>query len=124
MSTEKKTILCIDDDKDFLFSLRVILEKNGYTVEEAASAEEGLKRFKAVSPALVIVDMMMEEIDSGRNFVKEVRNDNKGIPIFLFSSVGDQLSQTTNYMELGFNGVLQKPVDPKALLATIKSKLG
>lgn len=124
MSTEKKTILCIDDDKDFLFSLKVILEKNGYAVEEAASAEEGLKRFKAVKPALVIVDMMMEEIDSGRNFVKEVRNENKGIPIYLFSSVGDQLSQTTNYMELGFNGVLQKPVDPKALLATIKSKLG
>lgn len=121
---DKKMILIIDDDPDFRYSLRLILESGGYLVEEAPSAEDGLKMFKAAPPALVIVDLMMEEVDSGTNFVKEMKSLGTTVPIFMLSSVGDQMSQTTSYAELGLSGVLQKPVEPKNLLTTIAKKLG
>jgi DNA-binding response OmpR family regulator len=121
---DKKLILIIDDDQDFRYSLRMILESGGYLVEEAPSAEDGLKKFKTVNPALVIVDLMMEEVDSGTNFVKEMKVIGTNVPIFMLSSVGDQMSMMTNYSDIGLSGVLQKPVDPKNLLATLEKKLG
>lgn len=121
---DKKVILIIDDDQDFRYSLRMILESGGYQVEEAPSAEDGLKQFKAVNPALVIVDLMMEEVDSGTNFVKEMKVLGTDVPIFMLSSVGDQMSMMTNYADIGLSGVLQKPVEPKNLLATLEKKLG
>lgn len=120
---DKKVILIIDDDPDFLYSLRMILESKDYLVEEAPSAEDGVKQFKAVNPDLVIVDLMMEEIDSGTNFVKELKALGTDVPIFMLSSVGDQMNQMTSYADIGLAGVLQKPVEPKNLLATVEKKL-
>ena len=44
-------------------------------------------------------------------------------PVFLLSSVGDNLSSTVDYASLGFAGGFQKPVMKQQLLAVIKSKL-
>ncbi|MFH1533267.1 MAG: response regulator [Pseudomonadota bacterium] len=121
---DKKVILIVDDDPDFRYSLRMILESGGYQIEEAPSAEDGLKQFKAVNPDLVIVDLMMEEIDSGTNFVKEMKVIGAAVPIFMLSSVGDQMNQMTSYADIGLSGMLQKPVEPKNLLDTLKKRLG
>ncbi|HBA85976.1 MAG TPA: response regulator [Verrucomicrobia bacterium] len=123
MRNGKNVILYIDDDQDFLDSMRVILEANGYLVDEAPSAEEGLKKFKKERPDLIIVDLMMEEIDSGVNFVKELKLLNNTAPVFMLSSAGDQLNMVTNYADLGLDGVFQKPLHPDKLLATLKEKL-
>jgi DNA-binding response OmpR family regulator len=124
MAERKRTILCIDDDPDVLVSLRLVLEKNGYAVVEAGTAEEGLGKFKESRPDLIIVDLMMEEVDAGTNFVKEVRALGGQTPIFMLSSVGDQLNLATDYAGLGLSGVFQKPIEAKTLLKTLKAKLG
>jgi two-component system, chemotaxis family, chemotaxis protein CheY len=123
MKDNKKVILCIDDDQDFLDSLKVIIEDNGYTVIIAGSAELGLKKYKETNPDLVIVDLMMEEVDSGIHFVKDVKAIGAKQPIYMLSSVGDNLNLNTDYNKLGLSGVLQKPIDPDVLLKTLKAKL-
>ena len=123
MKDGKYVILCIDDDKDILDSLRLVLEKNGYIMDEALSSEEGLKVYQAVHPDLVIVDLMMEEIDAGRNFVKELKIINNQAPVYMLSSVGDALTDNIDYAELGLTGVFQKPIDFDVLLTTLKTKL-
>ena len=80
--------------------------------EPAESAEDGLLRYKEVTPDLVIVDLMMEEVDAGTNFVKDVRALGNPPPIYMLSSVGDNLNLSTDYSALGLSGVLQKPVNP------------
>ena len=124
MADRKKTIMCIDDDEDVLMSLRLVLEQNGYAVVEAGTAEEGLAKFKVQKPDLIIVDLMMEEVDAGVNFVKEVRALGGALPIYMLSSVGDQLNLSTDYASLGLSGVFQKPINSKTLLKTLKSKIG
>jgi DNA-binding response OmpR family regulator len=123
MQEGKFVILCIDDDPDILDSLKVILEGNGYRYVGAATAEEGLRLYRTQSPDLVIVDLMIEEVDSGANFVKELKLLGGNVPIYLLSSVGDSLNVSTNYAELGFTGILQKPVSSRTLLGLLSQKL-
>ncbi|MEW5815714.1 MAG: response regulator [Spirochaetota bacterium] len=123
MKNGKYVILCIDDDKDVIDSLRVILESNNYIMVEAFSAEEGLKKYTASNPDFVIVDLMMESVDAGRAFVKELQILNNKAPIYMLSSVGDSLASNIDFSELGLTGVFQKPLDINTLLSTLKIKL-
>ncbi len=123
MKDGKYVILCIDDDEDVLYSLRVVLEKNGYSVLEAFSAEEGLKEYKKHKPDLIIVDLMMESVDAGRNFAKELKLLDNKAPVFMLSSVGNSLVANINFSDLGLNGVFQKPIEPDTLIATLRAKL-
>ena len=124
MQDGKHVVLVIDDDPDIRYALKVVLEGNGYMFREAATAEEGLKVYKAQSPDLVIVDLMMEEVDAGTAFVKELKALNNTAPIYMLSSVGDNLNMNTNFADLGLSGVFQKPLDNNTLLSILKSKLG
>ncbi len=123
MNDGKYVILCIDDDADFREVTKLVLDDAGYIVKSAASAEEGLRAYKEEKPDLLIVDLMMEEVDSGTTFVRDIRLLGDIPPVYLLSGVGDSLSMTTDYSELGLAGVLQKPINPALLLKTIKSKL-
>jgi DNA-binding response OmpR family regulator len=123
MRDGKHVVLCIDDDQDFLDTFRLILETSGYIMEEADSAETGLKKYQETQPDLVIVDLMMEEIDSGTSFVKELRLLGNTAPVYLLSSTGDQFFMATDYTELGLDGVFQKPIQPDVLRSTLREKL-
>jgi DNA-binding response OmpR family regulator len=123
MNTTKPVILCIDDDADFLDSLQIIIESRGYVFERAGSAEDGVRRSRELKPDLIIVDLMMEEVDSGVNFVKDIKAAGDATPIYLLSSVGDNLNISTDYTRLGLAGVFQKPINPEVLLATLDRRL-
>jgi DNA-binding response OmpR family regulator len=123
MKDGKYVILCIDDDEDVLFSLRTVLEKNGYVMAQAFSAEEGLRVYKKEQPDFVIVDLMMESVDAGKNLVKEFKLLANKAPIYMLSSVGDTLADNVDFADLGLMGVFQKPIDSNTLLTTLKTKL-
>jgi len=123
MKGGKYQILCVDDDQDILQTLKMVLEKNGYAAVQASSAEEGYRKYQEAQPDFVIVDLMMEQIDSGTNLVTKIKALGNKAPLYMLSSMGDELSQTTNVNKLGLDGVFQKPIDSKTLLATLKAKL-
>jgi len=124
MQDGKYVILYIDDDQDCLDSIRMILEANNYVMLEAPTAEQGLKVYKQQKPDLIIADLMMEEVDAGVSFVKELKSLCADTPpIYMLSSVGDSLSLSTDYAQLGLSGVFQKPINPQTLIKTLQSKL-
>ena len=123
MKDGKFVVLCIDDDEDVLLSLRMVLEKNGYLVVEAKSGEDGLVEYRNERPDFIIVDLMMESIDAGKNFAKELKLLKNTAPAYMLSSAGDTLVDTVDFTELGLDGVFQKPIDTKTLLATLSIKL-
>jgi len=123
MEDGKHVILYIDDDRDYRDAVRVILESNGYKMVEAGTAEEGLAVYKDAAPDLIIVDLMMEEIDAGTSFVKELQAQGNRAPIYMLSSVGDNLSMSADYHALGLSGVFQKPIDSDTLISVLKSRL-
>ncbi|MGB8227378.1 MAG: response regulator [Sedimentisphaerales bacterium] len=123
MQDEKYVIMVIDDDPDFLQAMSLFLEANGYIAAEAKSAEDGLKIYKKVKPDLILVDLMMEEIDAGTNFAKELRLLGNKAPVYLLSGAGDEMTDNIDYAQLGFAGVFQKPIRNDRLLSIIKAKL-
>jgi len=123
MTDQKAVILCVDDDEDILFVMQQILEANGYVFAGAGSAEEGLKVYKDANPDLLFVDLMMEEVDSGTSFVKELKLLGNTAPVLMLSSVGDSMAQTMGTADLGLAGVLQKPIESEKLLSLVASKL-
>ncbi len=123
MQEGKYVILAIDDDPDFLDAIRLFLEANGYIMTEAKSAEEGLNVYKKTKPDLILVDLMMEEIDAGADFAKELKLLGNKAPVYLLSGAGDEITGITDYSHLGFAGVFQKPIKNERLLSVIKAKL-
>jgi DNA-binding response OmpR family regulator len=124
MKDGKKLILYVDDDVDLVEAIKLRLEKAGYAVNTAHSGEEGLECYNAETPDFVIVDLMMEEIDSGTTLVKNLKLAGNKAPTYMLSSTGDQLNIATDYKSLGLDGVFQKPVNFDVLLKTLKAKLG
>jgi len=123
MKDNKHVVLYIDDDQDMLDTVRIILEASDFIMEEALTAELGLKEYKKCSPDFVMVDLMMEEVDSGINCVKELKLLGNKVPVFMLSSVGDNLHKFADTTQLGLAGVFQKPVDPDILIKAIKSRI-
>jgi Response regulator containing CheY-like receiver, AAA-type ATPase, and DNA-binding domains len=123
MKNNKFQILCVDDDTDILNQFKVVLEANGYLFLGALSADEGLKVYKEKKPDLLIVDLMMEKVDSGMSLLKDLKAEGCKAPIYMFSAVGQQLSYNMDISNLNIAGVFQKPIEFKELLNTLKNKL-
>ncbi len=123
MQGDKYVILYVEDDPDFRSVMRTALEANGYVYIEASSGEEGLQQFKAHKPDLLILDVMMEEVDTGTSMIADLRAAGCKAPILVASSLGDALQSSIDYSELGIAGVLQKPVNFDELLKLVQSKL-
>lgn len=124
MSDQRIRILVVDDDPDIRDVMRVALEESGYEVVVAHNAESGLRLYRDERPDAVIVDLMMEEVDSGAHFVRELRGRGDMPPVFMISSVGDTLSDSVEYDDLGLSGVFQKPIDFGHLASVLKTRLG
>jgi DNA-binding response OmpR family regulator len=123
MQDGKYVILCIDDDPDVLETLQILLQANGYTTITAPNAEEGLKLYQSQRPDLVLLDLMMEDIDSGTKVLRKLQDVDPDIPIYLLSSAGDLFFNTIDYRNIGLSGVFQKPITPNVLLSLLRTKL-
>ncbi len=119
-----KKILIIDDDPEILESVGKVLKSEGFKVITAVNGDEGIGKFKKENPDLVLCDMMMEKIDTGSKVAETIKKANKDIPVYLMSSIGDATTSNIDAGSLGFNGVLQKPVDPETLISSVKKILG
>jgi DNA-binding response OmpR family regulator len=124
MKDGKNLILYVDDDAVLVDAIKMRLDKMGYAVNTARSGEEGLASYNAEKPDFIIVDLMMEEIDSGTTLVKNLKLAGNKAPIYMLSSTGDQLNIAADYKSLGLDGVFQKPINFDILQKTLKAKLG
>ena len=87
MNTKKK-ILLVDDDLDLLEQNKLLIESKGYEVIEAHSGKEGWEVFKKAKPNACVVDLIMEEHDSGFILCYRIKKDEygKNIPVFILTS--------------------------------------
>jgi DNA-binding response OmpR family regulator len=121
-------ILLIDDDPDFSAAVATYLEANGFTVVRAASGREGLALAARERPALILLDIIMDERTDGL-FTEGALRDLPGlaaVPIVVVSSLYDAEAEFTVPPDRvwGANtAFVRKPVDPSDLLARIRSLL-
>ncbi len=82
---EKKKILLIDDERDFIALMEVKIESWGYELFSATSGALGIKALAKVKPDLVILDLIMPVMD-GLSTLKKIRKINKTIPVIMLTA--------------------------------------
>ena len=127
--SEKKKILLVDDNPDFVDATRLVLEaKGGFEVVVAYDGVEGLEKTKQEKPDLIVLDVMMPN-KHGYKMCEEINADKEysKIPIILLTSVASHIKDTEFTHRMGMeteaDDYLEKPVDPDELLKTIKHHL-
>ncbi|MBR4301743.1 MAG: response regulator transcription factor [Bacteroidales bacterium] len=112
-------ILIVDDEQDLCEILQFNLESEGYEVDTANSAEEGLKKLNS-QHMLILLDVMMEDM-SGFQMANKIRKElNNDVPIIFLTA-----KDTENDMLTGFNvggdDYITKPFSLKAVMARVKA---
>jgi DNA-binding response OmpR family regulator len=118
-------ILIVDDDPDMVEASRIVLERDGYSVESASNVEEGLQKLADTNPDLLILDVMMEEPDDGLRFARQARRTGNTLPILMLTSVnralGIQIGRDDEMVPV--DEFVEKPVDPATLSEKVKALL-
>lgn len=112
-------VLLADDDRDILAATARLLEAIGYDVVAVAKSADILEMAHAEHPDIILQDVNMPGLDIGAH-LDAIRQDEelKALPVILFSGGTEAMDR---YDELGANGFLEKPFDPRALGRFIES---
>lgn len=116
--TEK--ILIIDDDLEIVDIVTLVLEKEGYGVVRALSAQQGLRQAFLHHPNLILLDVMMPDMD-GWDVCKRLR-DLSDVPIIFLSARGN-VDDVVKGLDLGGDDYLVKPFSNAELVARVKVHL-
>ncbi|MDY6933695.1 MAG: response regulator [Spirochaetota bacterium] len=126
---DKKKVLLVDDDPDFVEATRLIIEKGGYDVQVAYDGNEGYEKVKAYRPDVMVLDVMMPHKD-GYTLCSELKSDPEynEIPILLLTAVASHISETKYTPRMGMEteaeDYLDKPAEPKEILERVRKLLG
>jgi two-component system phosphate regulon response regulator PhoB/two-component system alkaline phosphatase synthesis response regulator PhoP/two-component system response regulator VicR len=125
-------ILVIDDDRDLVDTLRIILESKSYEVRAAYDGKEGFRRIEEKLPDLIILDVMMATDTEGFDLAFKLQNNPKfqHIPILMLTSFPKTMAEKgpDRFQHILGEGwpvsiFMEKPLDPDKLLATIEDIL-
>jgi light-regulated signal transduction histidine kinase (bacteriophytochrome) len=116
-------LLVVDDDEANRDVLRRQLERQGYTVEEAASGSEALTELRQRPFDAVLLDLVMPEM-SGLEVLKEMKRDTAlhEVPVLVISA-SDDLASVAESIKRGAEDYLLKPFDPVLLRARLSATL-
>ncbi len=125
----KKKILWVEDDEDIVLSLQPRLEKQGWEVQTAPSAEQAKTMVSSDKPDLIIMDIIMEG-EHGYSAIEDLKANTAlaNEPIIVFSSVTHRWGETTATREDALLSeaveFVDKSADPGVLIETIHKYLG
>jgi CheY-like chemotaxis protein len=133
----KAKILTVDDDRDLVEALRIVLESGGYEVVAAYDAETGLGKVRSEKPDVVLLDVMMPSATEGFHFVWKLRNLEgeyfRSVPVIVLTAIhektelrfypdsGDGTYKAGEYLPV--QDFVDKPVEPKDLLERVERVL-
>lgn len=114
-------VLLAEDEASLGMIVKESLESRNFTVFHAENGEEALKIYKTEKPDILVLDVMMPKKD-GFTLAKEIRQENKHIPI-IFLTAKSQTSDVLEGFNNGGNDYLKKPFSMEELIVRIKALL-
>jgi len=127
-----KEILIIDDDKDLVQSMRIIMERHNYGVRVAYNGKGGYDKIEAKVPDLIILDVMMATDTEGFDLAYKLKQspEYRNIPIVMATSFpqamaeqGPEKFQHILGESWPVSHFIEKPIDPEELLSVIEKIL-
>jgi DNA-binding response OmpR family regulator len=113
-------ILAVEDDERIRSAVKLALEDEGWTVDEAGSGEEAIDQFARATPDVVLIDIMLPGID-GFELCRTLRRTSD-VPIVMVTARNDTHDVVAG-LEAGADDYMTKPLQPKELSARIRALL-
>ncbi|MGB4204695.1 MAG: response regulator transcription factor [Bacteroidales bacterium] len=121
MENEKLRVLLAEDDRNLGNILKSYLEAKNYETTLCVNGHEALQAYAKSSYDICLIDVMMPVMD-GFSLAKEIRTDNKQIPILFLTAKSLQEDKIKGF-ELGADDYITKPFAMEELLARMKAVL-
>lgn len=118
--TERANILVVDDEQDVRRLIRILLERAGFVVTEAASGPEALQRLHAGKPSLVVLDVTMPDLD-GWQTLERIR-DLSDVPVLMLTARAAEMDKVRG-LKAGADDYVTKPFGRQELLARVEALL-
>ena len=115
------SILIIDDEAAIRESLETLLAIEGYNVEAARTAEEGLAMLAASPRDLVLLDFALPD-RNGLEVLDEIRQRDPGLPVIMITAYGT-VENAVKAIQAGATNFIQKPWDNEKLLADVRASI-
>jgi CheY-like chemotaxis protein len=124
MPSAPKTVLLVEDNEDNRIVYSTILRHFGYRVMEALNGEEGIATARSEKPDLILMDISIPIID-GWEATQVLKHDpeTRQIPIIALTAHA-LASDRERAMQVGCDGYLAKPCEPRAVVAEVQRFLG
>lgn len=121
--TQSKTVLLVDDETRFLFSLSVMMKRAGYQVLTANNSKDGLQLAVTHRPDIILADVNMPRQNGFQLKTKLYKEPStRGIP-FIFLTARNTIAQKIDGLELGADDYITKPFNNSEMLARLKAVL-
>ncbi len=122
-SDTRPIIMIVDDDMDSLLPLKRSLERENYKVVEACNGQEALQKATALTPDVILLDLMMPGMD-GYEVCNRLKGEitSKNTQIIMLTAKDDVRDKVTG-LELGADDYVTKPFNLSELKARIKTAL-
>ena len=118
------TILLVEDHEDNRIVYRTVLEHFGYTVLEAHDGAEGVRRAREERPDLILMDISIPVMD-GWEATQAIKSDPATAHIPVIALTAHALAtDRMRAQEVGCDGYLAKPVEPRVVLEEVRRFLG
>ena len=114
------SVLIVEDDPNIRELLQLYLEKGGYAVTLASDGGQGLEKFRAIKPNLVLLDVMMP-VMNGWEVCKAIRQESN-TPVIMLTAKGETDDKVMG-LRTGADDYVTKPFEMKELLARIEAVL-
>ena len=121
-----KKILIIDADQNDSEHLKALLESKGYEVELAYTSEQGYAKVEFFQPDLIILEVMLEEPDSGFWLARKIKNHPVlgNVPIFIYTAVAEKTGGRFSLEEDGYwmkvDDFADKPLKEEEFLSRVE----
>ncbi|MCI8853474.1 MAG: response regulator transcription factor [Lachnospiraceae bacterium] len=116
----KERILVVDDDREIVKAIAILLEQEGYEVERAYDGMQALEIAAERPVQLLIMDVMMPKLD-GLSAILKIR-ERQNLPIIVLSAKSEETDKVLG-LSMGADDYVTKPYNPRELAARVKSQL-
>ena len=122
--TQKRKILCVEDEPEMIDLIKLILERNEFEVVGAVGGRQGLDVIRREMPDLVLLDLMMPDMDGWGGYRRMKADDAlKDIPVIAVTAKAQSIDRVLGIHIAKVDEYVTKPFGPQELLQSVEKVL-
>ena len=121
---KKRVVVCIEDEKEMIDLVKLILEQQGFEVFGAVGGAEGLEQIARVIPDLVLLDLMMPGMDGWEVYQKMKATETmRLIPVIIVTAKAQSIDKVLGLHIAKVDDYVTKPFGPRELVDSVQKVL-